>query len=229
MKKVSKLVSLALAAASICTILTSCGSKTVTGKFTQTIDSKTYFSAAAVQADLPDEEFRPDGTKANVPLKMLLPMLEDRVADDVAGTSASAGVAEYYTVTLDLADGKYTLTKTINVDPAHVSEAVQAMISADYDPTISVEFSGSYTGEDTTVTLDVPTQVIAKVSPTAGIADAYTRFGGTNMDVTATESSNDSYPGKFFYYFNTPYFCLSDSVSSMTVTVDKNAGTFTIG
>ena len=79
------------------------------------------------------------------------------------------------------------------------------------------------------VTLEVPTKVDAQVTPVAGMADAYTRFGGTFTDVSADAADAETYPGKFFYYFNTLYFVENAAVSPMTLTVDSANSTFTIG
>ena len=68
----------------------------------------------------------------------------------------------------------------------------------------------------------------AQISPVAGMADNYTRFGGTYMDVSETTADSEAFPGRFLHYFNTLYFVESSSISSMTVTVDKDAGTFSI-
>ena len=45
MKKVRKLLAIALTAATLCTLLTACGGKDVSGTYTQTINSKTYFQS----------------------------------------------------------------------------------------------------------------------------------------------------------------------------------------
>lgn len=230
MKKTSKLLALALTAASLCTLLTACGGKDISGKYTQTVDSKAYFSAQDVKNDLPETEKRPDGSEAMVPFGRLFAMLDSRVADDVAGTSASAGVSDYYNVTLELSGGKYKLTKSFNVDMDYVSDQVKGMMGGEADkPTLSLTFSGSYTAKDSTVTLEAPTQVDAQVSPVAGMADNYTRFGGTYMNTSETTASTDGFPGRFFNYFNTLYFVESSGTSAMTVTVNKDAGTFSIG
>lgn len=229
MKKTSKLLALALTAASLCTLLTACGGKSVSGTYTQTVDSKTYFSAQEVKNDMPETEKRPDGSDAMVPFSRLFGMLDTRVAEDVAGTSASAGVSDYYNVSLNLSDGKYKLTKSFNVDMDYVFDEVKGMMGGDLEkPTISVTFSGSYTAKDSTVTLEVPTQVDTQVSPVAGMADNYTRFGGTYMDVSETTASSDEFPGRFFHYFNTLYFVESSDITSMTVTVNTDANTFSI-
>lgn len=229
MKKTSKFLALALTAASLCALLTACGGKDVSGKYTQTMDSKTYFSAQEVKNDMPETEKRPDGSDAMVPFSRLFGMLDSRVAEDVAGTSASAGVSDYYNISLELSGGKYKLTKSFNVDMDYVFDEVKGMMGGEAEkPTISVTFSGSYTAKDSTVTLEVPTQVDAQVSPVAGMADNYTRFGGTYLNTSETTASTDGFPGRFFYYFNTPYFVESSSTSTMTVTVDTNAGTFSI-
>lgn len=230
MKKASKLLALVLAVASLCTLLTACGGNDVSGKYTQTIDSKSYFSAQEVKNDMPEKEKRPDGSDAMVGFNRLFGMLDSRVADDVAGTSSAAGVSDYYTVTLELSGDTYKLTKSFKVDMDYVSDQVKGMMGGEAEkPTLTLTFSGAYTAKDTTVTLEVPTQVDAKISPVAGMADNYTRFGGTYFNVSETTASADSFPGRFFNYFNTPYFVESGSASAMTVTVDKEAGTFSIG
>ncbi len=229
MKKASKLLALALSAASLCTLLTACGGKDVSGTYTQTVDSKTYFSAQEVKNDMPETEKRPDGSEAMVAFNRLFGMLDSRVVDDVAGTSASAGVSDYYTVDLELSGDNYKLTKSFKVDMDYVDDQVKGMMGGEADkPTLSLTFTGTYTAKDSTVTLEVPTQVDAQISPVAGMADSYTRFGGTYMNVSETTASADGFPGRFFNYFNTLYFVESSSTSAMTVTVDKDAGTFSI-
>ncbi len=229
MKKASKLLALALAAASLGALLNACGGKDVSGTYTQTVDSKTYFSAQEVKNDMPETENRPDGSEAMVAFSRLFSMLDSRVADDVAGTSSAAGVSDYYKVSLELSGDKYKLTKSFNVDMDYVSDQVKGMMGGEADkPTLSLTFSGAYTAKDSTVTLEVPTQVDAQVSPVAGMADSYTRFGGTYMNTSETTPSTDGFPGRFFNYFNTLYFVEGSGTSSMTVTVDKDAGTFSI-
>ena len=229
MKKVRKLLAIALTAATLCTLLTACGGKDVSGTYTQTINSKTYFSAQEVKNDMPETEKRPDGSEAMVAFNRLFGMLDSRVAEDVAGTSSAAGVSDYYKVSLELSGDKYKLTKSFNVDMDYVSDQVKGMMGGEADkPTISLTFTGTYTAKDSTVTLEVPTQVDAQVSPVAGMADSYTRFGGTYMNTSETTASTDGFPGRFFNYFNILYFVESSGTSAMTVTVDKNAGTFSI-
>lgn len=229
MKKVRKFLTIALTAATLGTLLTACGGKDVSGTYTQTIDSKTYFSAQEVKNDMPETEKRPDGSEAMVPFIRLFGMLDTRVSEDVAGTSSAAGVSDYYNVKLELSGGKYKLTKSFNVDMDYVFDEVKGMMGGGADkPTLSLTFSGSYTAKDSAVTLEAPTQVDAQISPVAGMADNYTRFGGTYMDVSETTADSEAFPGRFLHYFNTLYFVESSSISSMTVTVDKDAGTFSI-
>lgn len=227
MKKTVKLLALALGAASLCGALSAC-SGGVDGEYAIAMDSKTYFSAQEVINDMPETELRPDGSEAMVPFVRLFPMLDSRVTDDVAGTSAEAGVADFYDVNLTLDGESYTLTKHFNFDMEYVSADVKDMMSTADAPSIEVSFTGSYTADGDTVTLAAPTGITANVTPVAGIADSYTRFGGTYMDVTETAAADDTYPGKFFYYFNTPYFVENADISDMTVTLDKEAGTFSI-
>ncbi len=230
MKKASKLLALALAAASLCTLLTACGGKDVSGTYTKTLDSKSYFSAQEVKNDMPEAEKRPDGSEAMVPFIRLFGMLDTRVSEDVAGTSSAAGVSDYYNVKLELSGGKYKLTKSFNVDMDYVFDEVKGMMGGGADkPTLSLTFSGTYTTDGDKVTLEAPTQVDAQVSPVAGMADNYTRFGGTYMDISETTADSEAFPGRFLHYFNTLYFVESNDISAMTVTVDKNAGTFSAG
>ena len=230
MKKASKLLAVALAAASLGTLLTACSGKDLSGTYSQIIDSKTYFSAQEVKSDMPETEQRPDGSEAMVPFARLFSMLDSRVVDDVAGTSTSAGVSDFYTVSLELSGGKYKLTKSFKIDMEYVSAAVKDMMGGSADkPIISLTLSGTYTADGNKITLEAPAQVDAQVSPVAGMADSYTRFGGTYMDVSETVASSDSFPGRFLHYFNTLYFVESDDISSMVVTVDKDTGNFSVG
>ena len=219
MKNLKKIAALLLVAVTMCAILASCGGKSVDGTYTVTLDSKTYFAAQEVKNDMPETEKRPDGIDAMVPFSRLFGMLDDRISGD--------GVTGYYSVTLQLTNGNYTLTKKINVDMAHVTQQVKDMMTGD-SPVLELTFSGTYKADGTKVTLNAPTKVEGNVSPVAGMADNYTRFGGTYTDVSETSSAADAYPGKFFYYFNTLYFVENSSVADMAVTVDQDNSTFTI-
>ena len=109
----------------------------------------------------------------------------------------------------------------------YVNDSVKGMMSTDI-PILELTFNGKFTVDGSKVTLAVPTKVDANVTPVAGMADAYTRFGGTYTDVSADASDAEAFPGKFFYYFNTLYFVENADVSPMTVTVDSANKTFTI-
>lgn len=220
MKNLKKIAALLLVAATMCAMLASCGGKSVDGTYTVTLDSKTYFAAQEVKNDMPETEKRPDGTDAMVPFSRLFGMLDDRISGD--------GVTDYYSVTLQLTNGNYKLTKKINIDMDHVSDQVKDMMSGD-SPVLELTFSGTYKADGTKVTLAAPTKVDCNVSPVAGMADGYTRFAGTYTDVSETSSDANTYPGKFFYYFNTLSFVANSSVSDMVVTVDQQNNTFTIG
>ncbi|MBR1814469.1 MAG: hypothetical protein IJ773_11670 [Lachnospiraceae bacterium] len=221
--KLKKLVSLVAAALTVCLLMAACGGSTgakVDGTYTVKLDSNAYFEAEEVKNDLGQTDKRPDGTDAQVGFSRLFGMLDDRVAD-------KSGVPEYYTATLVLSGDSYKLTKKIAVDMDHVSDSVKGMISSG-TPVLELTFSGKFTSADGKVTLAVPARVDANISPVAGMADAYTRFGGTYTDVSADAADAESYPGKFFYYFNTLYFVENSAVAEMTVTIDGNNGTFTM-
>lgn len=220
MKKLKKIAALVLSVATVCTMLAACGGKKVDGTYTAKLDSKTYFAAQEVKNDMPETEKRPDGTDAMVPFSRLFGMLDDRIAGD--------GVTDYYTATLELSGSNYKLTKKINVDMDHVSDQVKGMMSGD-SPVLELTFSGTFKADGTKVTLAAPTKVEGNVSPVAGMADAYTRFGGTYTDLSETSADADMYPGKFFYYFNTLYFVENAAVSDMTVTLDQQNNSFSIG
>lgn len=220
--KFNKLVALVMAVLTACALLVACGGGAkVDGTYTVKLDSATYFAAQEVKNDIEGTDKRPDGSDAQVPFSRLFGMLDGRVAD-------GSGVPEYYTATLVLNGGNYTLTKKINVDIDHVNDAVKGMMSSDL-PMLELKFTGKYTVDSGKVTLEVPTKVDAQISPVAGMADAYTRFGGTFTDVSADAADAETYPGKFFYYFNTLYFVENAAVSPMTLTLDSANSTFTIG
>jgi hypothetical protein len=213
-----KTIALILAVISVVALLASCGGPKVDGTYTVSLGSNDYFAAQAVKNDLESTDKRPDGSDAQVPFSRLFGMIDTRVAE---GTN----VADYYTATLTLNGGTYKLTKKIAVDNDYVSDAVKGMMSTDI-PMLELTFTGSYTADGTKVTLSVPTKVDANVTPVAGMADAYTRFGGTYVGESADAADADAFPGKFFYYFNTLYFVENAAVSEMTVTVDSANGTF---
>ncbi|MBQ9189656.1 MAG: hypothetical protein IJ138_10055 [Clostridia bacterium] len=219
--KLNKLVALVMAVLTACVLFVACGGAKVDGAYTVALDSNTYFAAQEVKNDLDSTDKRPDGSDAQVPFSRLFGMLDGRVAEGTA-------VADYYTATLTLNGGNYTLTKKIAVDMDHVNDAVKGMMSTDI-PMLELKFTGKYTVDSGKVTLDVPTKVDAQVSPVAGMADAYTRFGGTFTDVSADAADDTNFPGKFFYYFNTLYFVENAAVSPLTLTVDAANSTFTIG
>ncbi len=219
--KLRKLTALVMAVLTACALLVACGGGAkVDGTYTVKLDSNTYFAAQEVKNDLESTDKRPDGSDAQVAFSRLFGMLDDRVAD-------GSGVPEYYTATLVLNGGNYTLTKKIAVDLDHVSDAVKGMMSTEI-PMLELTFTGKYTVDSGKVKLDMPAKVDAQVTPVAGMADAYTRFGGTFTDVSAEASDPEQFPGKFFYYFNTLYFVEGMSLTPMTVTVDSANGTFTI-
>ena len=220
MKQVRKILALLLASALLCTLLASCGGKSVDGTYTVTMDSKSYFDAQEVKNDMPDTELRPDGTEAMVPFSRLFGMLDDRIGGD--------GAPGYYTATLTITGESYTLTKKISIDMDHVSDAVKDMMTAD-TPILELTFSGTCSADGTSVTLSAPTKVDANVTPVGGMADAYTRFAGTYVGESVSDVDDQMYPGKFFYYFNTLYFVENAAVSDMTVTVDAENSTFTVG
>lgn len=220
--KLKKMIAAAAAVLMACSLLTACGgSAKVDGTYTVKVGSEAYFAAQEVKNDTEQTDKRPDGSDAQVPFSRLFGMLDSRVAE---GTD----VPDYYTATLVLSGETYTLTKKIAVDMEYVNDSVKDMMSTEL-PMLELTFSGKFTTEDGKVTLAVPTKVDAMVTPVAGMADAYTRFGGTYTDVSAEEADAEQFPGKFFYYFNTLYFVESSAVSSMTVTVDSANGTFSIG
>ena len=225
--KLKKLIAAVSAILMAGSILVACGgnggnaASKVDGTYTVKVGSVAYFAAQEVKNDIEQTDKRPDGSDAQVAFSRLFGMLDDRVAE---GTD----VADYYTATLTLAGDSYTLTKKIAVDLEHVSEAVKGMMSTDI-PMLELTFSGKFTNDNGKVTLAVPTKVDANVTPVAGMADAYTRFGGTYTDVSAEAADAEQFPGKFFYYFNTLYFVENTAVEAMTVTVDSANGTFTIG
>lgn len=220
--KLNKLVALVMAVLTACALLVACGGGAkVDGTYTVALDSNTYFAAQEVKNDLDGTDKRPDGSDAQVPFSRLFGMLDSRVAEGTA-------VADYYTATLTLNGGNYTLNKKIAVDMTYVNDAVKGMMSTDL-PMLELTFTGKYTVDGGKVTLEVPTKVDAQVTPVAGMADAYTRFGGTYTDVSADAADDTNFPGKFFYYFNTLYFVENAAVSPMTLTVDAANSTFTIG
>jgi hypothetical protein len=209
------------------------GAPKVSGTVTQTINSKDYYAAQEVKNDMPENEMRPDGSNAMVGFRRLMPMLDTRTEADVAQVTggdapATPGVENYYTATLTLKDGKYSLEKSYHFDREYVFSSVLAMLLDDETPTMQLTFSGSYTVEkDGTVILAAPESVYCNVAP-CGQASAYSRFGGGYEDVTETVASETEYPGKFLYYFNTPYFVVSEKISAQSVTVDTANGTMTI-
>ncbi|MBQ4381191.1 MAG: hypothetical protein II794_00470 [Oscillospiraceae bacterium] len=214
-----KTIALVLAALMLCAALASCGGPKVDGTYTVSMDSVSYFSTQAVKNDREGTDMRPDGSEARVPFSTLFGMLDTRVGKNEK-------VDNYYTVSLELKDGSYKLVKKFAVNLDYVADAVKGMMSSEI-PTLELTFTGKYTADGTKVTLAVPTKVEANVSPVAGMADAYTRFGGTYMGESASAADPDVFPGKFFYYFNTLYFIENSAVSEMTVTVDAANGTFT--
>lgn len=219
--KINKLIALLMAVLTVCTLLTACGSGAkVDGTYSATLDSKAYFEAQEVKNDLDSTDKRPDGSDAQVPFSRLFGMLDSRVAEGTA-------VADYFTATLVLSGDTYKFTKKIAVNMDYVNDSVKGMMSTDI-PILELTFNGKFTVDGSKVTLAVPTKVDANVTPVAGMADAYTRFGGTYTDVSADASDAEAFPGKFFYYFNTLYFVENADVSPMTVTVDSANKTFTI-
>lgn len=231
-KLVSRILTTAMAVA-LAGSLTACGGGSdSSGTYTNVIDSKTYFSAAEVVADMPEAESRPDGSAANVPLRGLMPLLDSRVAAEVETLSGgampdSAGVAEYYTVSLKLDGGKYTLTKKFNIDNSYSAEALTGMLNGK-ESVMELTFSGAYTEADGKVTLSVPEKIVANMLPCGDVASNYTRFAGGFENVEVTQADADLFPGKFFNYFSSLYFVDSGAASEMTVTVDKDANTFAI-
>lgn len=231
-KKLFRLSALVLATA-IAAALTGCSGSDVSGTYTAVYDSKAYYSASEVQNDMPENEMRPDGSSAMVPFRRLMPMLDSRVTDEVNAATGggempeTANVSDYYTVTLTLEDGSYTLTKRFDFNLDNVNDSVKDMLIEGEVPLLELEFTGTYTAEkDGKVTLGTPSKVVANVSP-CGQASAYSRFGGGYEDIEAVEASDGEYPGKFFYYFNTPYFVENSAISEMTVTVDGETGNLT--
>ena len=221
MKMMTRLLALLIALCAALSLVACGGGAKVDGTYTVALDSNTYFAAQEVKNDLDSTDKRPDGSDAQVPFSRLFGMLDGRVAEGTA-------VADYYTATLTLNGGNYTLTKKIAVDMDHVNDAVKGMMSTEI-PMLQLTFTGKYTVDGGKVTLEVPTKVDAQVTPVAGMADAYTRFGGTFTDVSADAADDTHFPGTFFYYFNTLYFVENEAVSPMTLTVDAANSTFTIG
>lgn len=213
-----RIIALILAIVSVAMLLTACGTK-ADGTYTATVSSNDYFAASAVKSNMEGGDKRPDGSDAMVPFSSLFGMIDTRIGE---GTN----IADYYTATLTLSGSTYKLVKKINVNMDYVADAVKDMMSTDI-PMLELTFSGSFKADGNTVTLSVPTKVVANVTPVAGMADAYTRFGGTFVGESADSADAESYPGKFFYYFNTLYFVESTAISEMTVTIDSANKTFT--
>ena len=101
--KLNKLVALVMAVLTACALLVACGGGAkVDGTYTVALDSNTYFAAQEVKNDLDGTDKRPDGSDAQVGFSRLFGMLDSRVAEGTA-------VAAYYTATLTLNGGNYTL------------------------------------------------------------------------------------------------------------------------
>ena len=228
-----KTISIMLIATLLITAVACAGTPDVSGTYTQTINSADYYAAQEVKNDMPENEMRLDGSNAMVGFRRLMPMLDTRTEADVAQVTggekpATPGVENYYTATLTLKDGKYSLEKSYHFDREYVFSSVLSMLLDDETPTLKLTFSGSYSVEkDGTVILAAPESVLCNVAP-CGQASAYSRFGGGYEDITETTASDTEYPGKFLYYFNTPYFVISEKISAQSVTLDTTNGTMTI-
>lgn len=230
MKNLKKALALALASASVATVmvgLTACGGKKVDGTYTVTVDSVSYFTNAEVKSDLAADPGR------HVKLDKLYTFLNGNIADkDADGNyvikTSGTGVADFYTAKLVLSGTTYTLTKSIKVDK---TAATYASLGLPEDKSACMElvFSGSFTNDKGTVTLTKPEKVTGNMT-LAGAGAAYTRFGANfeEVDVAAADYDDIMYPGKFFNYFDSMYFVDTAKYEDMTVTVVTDTMTFSV-
>lgn len=155
--------------------------------------------------------------------------------EDRSAFLTSGGVEGYYTATLTLnEDDTYSLTKEIKVNTLSDADnhlAILGFTAESSTPSIEIVFEGTYSNEDTTVTLSAPTSISGSVV-TVGVDSmaGYFPFAGNfaEIDVEAEDSDDLLYPGRFFYYFNGLLFTESDDFTEMTVTVDTETGALDI-
>lgn len=216
MKNFKKVLAAALSALMIVATaaLAGCG-EDEKGTYTKVIASHDYYAVQEVK------DYMAENNGKYVATDTLFVMLNSDIADAEGNIKTSDGVADYYTVKLELKeDNLYTLTKTFKMG---ADAETRTQLSEDQKAEIRLEFGGSYTAEKDTVTLKAP-DTLSGNFVVAGYGVAYTHFATNCEDINLTKSDMDDlvYPGRFFYYFNGAYFTVSDKCEDMVVTLDRS-------
>lgn len=216
MKNFKKVLAAALAALMIVATaaFAGCG-EDEKGTYTKVIASHDYYAVQEVK------DYMAENNGKYVATDTLFTLLNSDIADAEGNIKTSDGVADYYTVKLELKDGNlYTLTKTFKMG---ADAEAKTQLSEEQKAEIRLEFGGSYTAEKDTVTLKAPDTLNGNFV-VAGAGVAYTHFATNCEDINLTKSDMDDlvYPGRFFYYFNGAYFTVSDKCEDMVVTLDRS-------
>ena len=196
-----------------CLAFTACG-ETEKGTYTTVIASHDYYAVQSVK------DYMTNNPGKYVKTEQLFQMLNSDIATE-GEFKTSGGVADYYTVKLELKEGnKYTLTKQFKMGE---NAGAMTQMPEDKKPEIRLEFHGDYTVDGDKVTLKAPESLTGNFVA-AGEGIVYTHFAKNceNINLKKADMDDIEYPGKFFYYFNTQYFVISETVTDMTVTLDKS-------
>lgn len=237
MKKTIAAVAVSAAAIVAATMaFAGCGAKTnVAGTYTKSFTSGEYYALDDVKDYITTHPM--EGQLAALWTEEMFwgALTSGILTEDGSAFLTSGGVNGYYTATLTLNENNtYTFTKEIKVDTISTEGnglAALGFTAESSTPSIKVVFAGSYTAEDTVVTLAAPESISGSVV-TVGVDSmaGYFPFSGnyTEIAVEAEDADNLLYPARFFYYFEGLYFTESDTFNAMTVTVDTEAKTLGI-
>lgn len=195
MKKAKSMFVVMLAAAVLtacCLAFAACGG--VDGEYKVTMTNLDYLAEEQVK------------TFYETPENAVLSMVQAQMIEKFC----APGAEDAYSVTLSLEDGSYTLRKAF-----HMGDNYKNSYGID------MTFSGTYTAEDASVTLSVPSSVLVTQYQHGPQAAS---FMPDIKDKTYTENNEES--AQFFNMFDTMYLIESADCTEMTVTVDSENGTF---